>query len=43
MDVPGAGLWTLLVLLLAKVQIPAALMMIPTIAYVASVANPFRG
>jgi predicted PurR-regulated permease PerM len=40
MDVPGAGLWTLLVLLLATVQIPAALVMIPTIVYVASVADP---
>ncbi len=40
MDVPGAGLWTLLVLLLATVQIPTALVMIPTIFYVASVADP---
>jgi predicted PurR-regulated permease PerM len=39
MDIPGAGLWTLLVLLLATVQLPAALIMIPTIFYVASVAD----
>jgi predicted PurR-regulated permease PerM len=39
MDVPAAGLWTLLVLLLATIQLPAALIMIPTIFYVASVAD----
>ncbi len=39
MDVPGAGLWTLLVLILATVQLPTALILIPTIFYVASVAD----
>ena len=42
MDVPGAGLWTLVVLILATVQLPTALILVPTIFYVASVANPCR-
>jgi predicted PurR-regulated permease PerM len=39
MDVPGAGLWTLLVLILATVQLPTGLVLIPSIFYVASVAG----
>jgi predicted PurR-regulated permease PerM len=38
-DLPGAGLWTLLVLMLAIVQLPTALVLIPTIFYVASVVD----
>jgi predicted PurR-regulated permease PerM len=40
MQVPGAGLWTLLVLILATIQIPTALVLVPIIIYVASVADP---
>jgi predicted PurR-regulated permease PerM len=39
MDVPAAGLWTLLVLILATVQLPPSLILIPSIFYVASVAD----
>lgn len=39
LDVPGAGLWTLLVLILATVQLPAGLILIPSIFYVASTAD----
>ena len=38
-DVPGAGLWTLLVLIMATVQLPTGLILIPSIFYVASVAG----
>lgn len=37
MDVPGAGLWTLLVLMLAIVQLPTLIIALPIIGYVASV------
>ena len=39
MDVPGAGLWALLVLLLAVVQLPPILVLGPIIVYVFSVAT----
>ena len=39
MDVPGAGLWALLVLLFAIVQLPPILIMGPIIFYVFSVAD----
>jgi predicted PurR-regulated permease PerM len=39
MDVPYAGLWALLVLLLAIVQLPPALILVPIIVYVFSVAE----
>ena len=39
MDVPGAGLWALLVLLLAVVQLPSILVLGPIIVYVFSVAS----
>ncbi len=39
MDVPGAGLWALLVLLLAVVQLPPILVLGPIIVYVFSVAS----
>jgi len=39
MDVPGAGLWTLLVLIMATVQLPTGIILIPSIFYVASVAG----
>ena len=35
--VPGAGLWTLLVLILATVQLPTILVLLPTMIYVGSV------
>jgi predicted PurR-regulated permease PerM len=38
-DVPGAGLWTLIVLIMATVQLPTALILVPTIIYVASVSG----
>ncbi len=38
-DVPGAGLWTLLVLMLAIVQLPTLLIAIPLIIYVFSVES----
>lgn len=41
MDVPGAGLWTMLVLIMATVQLPTGLILIPSIFYVASVADTF--
>ena len=36
-DVPGAGLWTMLVLIMATVQLPASIIPIASIFYVASV------
>ena len=39
MDVPGAGLWALLVLILAVVQLPPILVLAPIIFYVFSVAD----
>ena len=39
MDVPGAGVWALLVLLLAVVQLPPILVLGPIIVYVFSVAS----
>ena len=39
MDVPGAGLWTLGVLLLAIIQLPTILLLGPIIIYVFSVAD----
>lgn len=39
MGVPGAGLWTLLVLIMATVQLPTGIILIPSIFYVASVAG----
>lgn len=39
MDVPGAGLWALLVLVLAVVQLPPILVLGPIIVYVFSVAS----
>ncbi len=39
MGIPAAGLWTLLVLILAIVQISPGLVLVPTIIYVFSVAN----
>ena len=38
-DVPGAGLWTLIVLMLAIVQLPTLLIAIPLIIYVFSVES----
>ncbi len=38
-DVPGAGLWTLLILIMATVQLPTILILLPTIFYVASVSE----
>jgi len=40
MGVPGAGLWTLLVLILATVQLPSGIILLPSIFYVASIADP---
>ncbi|MEP5764292.1 MAG: AI-2E family transporter [Halieaceae bacterium] len=37
--VPGAGLWTLLVLIMATVQLPTGLILVPSIFYVASVSS----
>jgi predicted PurR-regulated permease PerM len=39
MGIPGAGLWTMLVLILATVQLPAGLVLIPSIFYAASVSD----
>lgn len=39
--VPGAGLWTLLVLLLAVIQLPPMLVLLPVIIYVFSTASTF--
>ena len=39
MDVPGAGLWTLVVLIMATVQLPTGIILIPSIFYVASIAG----
>jgi len=39
--VPGAGLWTLLVLLLAVIQLPPILVLLPVIIYVFSTAGTF--
>lgn len=36
-SVPGAGLWTLLILILATVQLPTILVLLPTMIYVGSV------
>jgi len=38
-DLPGAGLWTLIVLILATVQLPAGIVLIPSVFYVASQAG----
>lgn len=38
MEVPGAGLWTLVVLIMATVQLPTGIILIPSIFYVASVS-----
>ena len=40
MNVPGAGLWTLIVLIMATVQLPTGIILVPSIFYVASVASP---
>jgi predicted PurR-regulated permease PerM len=40
MNVPGAGLWTLIVLLLAIIQLPVILILGPIVVYVFSVADP---
>jgi predicted PurR-regulated permease PerM len=39
--VPGAGLWTLLVLLLAVIQLPPILVLLPVIIYVFSTTSTF--
>lgn len=39
MDVPGWGLWTLLILILAVAQLPPLLILLPVIVYVFSVAD----
>lgn len=39
MDVPGWGLWTLLILVLAVAQLPPLLVLLPVIVYVFSVAD----
>ncbi|NOQ14427.1 MAG: AI-2E family transporter [Methyloprofundus sp.] len=39
MDVPGWGLWTVLILILAVAQLPPLLVLLPAIVYVASVAD----
>jgi predicted PurR-regulated permease PerM len=39
MGIPGAGLWTMLVLILATVQLPAGIILIPSIFYAASVSD----
>jgi len=39
--VPAAGLWALLVMLVAIMQIPTALVLLPVALYVFSVASPF--
>lgn len=39
MDVPGAGLWTMIVLIMATVQLPTGIILIPSVFYVASVAG----
>ncbi len=39
MDVPGAGLWSVLILLLAIMQLPPLLVLAPIIAYVFSYAD----
>jgi predicted PurR-regulated permease PerM len=39
MDVPGWGLWTILILILAVAQLPPALILLPVIFYVFSVAD----
>ena len=38
-DVPAAGLWTLLILILAVMQLPSMLVLIPVIFYVFSVSS----
>ncbi len=38
-DIPGAGLWTLLVLIMATVQLPTGIILFPIVAYYASVAD----
>jgi predicted PurR-regulated permease PerM len=37
--IPGAGLWTLLVMILATVQLPVGVVLIPSIFYVFSIAD----
>ena len=39
MGIPGAGLWTLLVLIMATVQLPAVLAILPSIFYVFATAD----
>ena len=38
-DVPGAGLWTMLVLIMATVQLPTGIILFPSIFYVASTSD----
>ncbi len=40
-EIPGAGLWTLLVLIMATVQLPTGIVLFPIVAYYASVADGF--
>jgi predicted PurR-regulated permease PerM len=40
MGIPAAGLWTMLVLILATVQLTPGLILIPSVFYVASIASP---
>ncbi len=39
MGIPGAGLWTMLVLIMATVQLPSGIILIPSIFYAASIAD----
>lgn len=39
MGIPGAGLWTMLVLIMATVQLPSGVILIPSIFYAASIAD----
>ena len=39
-DVPAAGFWTLLILVLSTIQVPPLLLLVPLIAYVLSTAEP---
>lgn len=38
-EIPGAGLWTLLVLIMATVQLPTGIILFPIVAYYASVSE----
>jgi predicted PurR-regulated permease PerM len=40
-DVPAAGFWTFLILVLSIVQVPPLLVLLPMMAYVISTAEPF--